>query len=301
MYIYHENASAQASFTQTGDAYANNEKYQVAAVADSPLRHLVRSKLRQYPQDDCGQKAAQTFADTAVKELCRLKSMNAEINVEIFHEVLKNANLAVRHANEELGKKYSDPENYDITETVGMAAVVSGDKLIYGGLEDCYVNVLRGAELKNVAPLTYQIGKAGKYVEAETQAHIYDDKIPQIIKDNLKPEDWWEPMWCSYLRNNFDAKDAQGNLVGWGCFTGEDAAEKFFQIHEVELQPGDHIVVFSDGMIPLIDDIEFMQWFIENKRNDFDFGLEMRNKIIAKMGAEKHATHKEKTMVYWGF
>ncbi|HQF36270.1 MAG TPA: hypothetical protein PLL26_01340 [Candidatus Dojkabacteria bacterium] len=52
-----------------------------------------------------------------------------------------------------------------LQKQVGIGAIIVEESLFYGGVEDCYVNVLRGKNLENIAPWDYQILKAGKYID----------------------------------------------------------------------------------------------------------------------------------------
>lgn len=297
MYIYHENASLQASFTRSGDAYAIDEKLKIAAVADSPLRELLRSKLRKYPQDDHGLEAAQTFCDSVVRSL----SNSVNKDKQSFLTALITANNKIKKLNESLGRTKKDYLHYDLAETVGVAAIQTGNQLIYGGLEDCYVFVLRGGQLENMAPFDYQIVKAAKYVEKITNEGKYKAELPPDLISALPEEALWEPVWCNVLRNNHEIKDENNELVGWGAFTGEESAEHFIQVHQIELLPGDHIFILSDGMLPLLNNKVFLNWFISHVETTFRFSLSLREKIMEVLGKENIETHKEKTFVYWKY
>jgi len=115
--------------------------------------------------------------------------------------------------------------------------------------------------------------------------------------NKLKKENQWKPCWCNYLRNNKNALDEEGNLVGWGCFTGEKEAEEFIQTHSVKLKKNDHILLFSDGMIPVLEDKGFINWFIQNVTSSFYFQYQMRSKIMELLGGREEA-NKEKTLIY---
>ncbi len=297
MYIYHENASLQASFIRTGDAYAIEEKLKIAAVADSPIRELLRSKLRRYPQDDHGFEAAETFCRSVVESL----SNSSSIDKQTFLASLLTANSEIKKLNESLGRTEKDYLHYDLAETVGVAAIQTGDQLIYGGLEDCYVFVLRGEQLENVAPFDYQIVKAAKYVERVTNEGKYKAELPRDLVSALPEEALWEPVWCNILRNNHEIKDENDELVGWGAFTGEERTEPFIQVHQIELQPGDHVFVLSDGMLPLLNSKVFLNWFVLNVETNFRFSLSLREKVIKILGKDNVDTHKEKTFVYWKY
>ncbi len=297
-FVYHENASGKASFTKAGDAWRINPTQDIFAVADSPLRCLIRD-TKEYPFDDYGYEAADTFCKSFIKYGKEfLKSPKP--NEKSFKKVLIQCNREIGKLNKQLGKEYNDKTNYDIAETVGVGMIIKDNKLFYGGLEDCYVNVLRGEQLKNQANWRYQIMKAGEYIDYLSKEDKLKDYIPKELRKKIRKSNQWEPCWCNYLRNNNKAFDNGGNLVGWGCFTGEKSAEYFIQSYSIDLKEGDHILLFSDGMIPALDNKEFLKWFIENRSNSFYFQLQMREKI-QELLKNHNAADKEKTLIYFQF
>lgn len=146
-FVYHENASGRASFTKTGDAWSINDDLKIFAVADSPLRCLIRD-TKQYPFDDYGYEAANKFCKSFI-EHCKPQLSSENFSLKTLKEILIESNKDIKKLNIQLGKKFKDPLNYDLAETVGVGAVIKGSTLYYGGFEDCYVNVLRGNILEN--------------------------------------------------------------------------------------------------------------------------------------------------------
>ena len=148
-FVYHENASGKASFTKTGDAWSIDHDLKIFAVADSPLRCLIRD-TKQYPFDDYGYEAASTFCESFIKH-CKTQLSSEDFSLKTLKDVLIKTNEDIKKLNIQLGKEFNDPLNYDLAETVGVGAVIKDHTLYYGGLEDCYVNVLRGSNLKYIA------------------------------------------------------------------------------------------------------------------------------------------------------
>ena len=294
-FVYHENASGKASFTKTGDAWSIDDDLKIFAVADSPLRCLIRD-TKQYPFDDYGYEAASTFCKCFIK-YCKTQLSSENFSLKTLEDVLIKSNEDIKKLNIQLGKKFNNPLNYDLAETVGVGAVIKGSTLYYGGLEDCYVNVLRGNNLENIAEWDNQIVKASKYIDKLSSEDKLKDYIPKELINKLKKENQWEPCWCNYLRNNKNALDEEGNLVGWGCFTGEKEAEEFIQTYSIPLKKNDHILLFSDGMIPVLRGKGFINWFIQNVTSSFYFQYQMRSKIMELLG-DRGEANKEKTLIY---
>jgi len=272
-----------------------DDNLRIFAVADSPLRCLIRD-TRQYPFDDHGYEAASKFCE-GFTEHCKTHLSSESFSLKTLKDILIDSNKDIKKLNIQLNKKFKDPVNYDLAETVGVGAVIKGSTLYYGGLEDCYVNVLRGENFENVAKWDYQIVKASKYIDKLSSEDKLKDYIPKELKNKLKKENEWEPCWCNYLRNNENARDEEGNLVGWGCFTGEEEVEGFIQTHSVVLKKNDHILLFSDGMIPVLRDKDFINWFLQNVTLSFYFQYQMRSKIMELLNNSEEA-NKEKTLIY---
>ena len=148
-FVYHENASRKASFTKTREAWSIDDDLKTFAVADSPLRCLIRD-TKQYPFDDYGYEAANTFCKGFIKH-CKPQLSSEDFSLKTLKDVLIKSNEDIKKLNIQLGKEFNDPLNYDLAETVGVGAVIKDHTLYYGGLEDCYVNVLRGSNLKYIA------------------------------------------------------------------------------------------------------------------------------------------------------
>lgn len=295
-FVYHENTSGKCSFTKTGDAWSIDEDLKIFAVADSPLRCLIRD-LKEYPFDDHGYNASETFCKSFVRYAQEsLKKESFDNNS--LKKILLQCNKEIGLLNKRLGKRFNDKSNYDIAETVGMGAIIKGDTLYYGGLEDCYINVLRGEKLVEQTIWDYQILKAGRYLDLLSKEGRLGEYIPKQLIGKIKKENEWEPCWCNYLRNNSKAFNKEGNLVGWGCFTGEKSAEPFIQSHSIGLKKNDHILIFSNGMIPVLEKDKFLNWFLKNKSNSFYFQLQMRERIQELLKG-KDSADREKTLIYF--
>lgn len=258
IFTYHENASGKVSFLRTGDAWNINNKYQIFAVANSPIRCLVKDS-KTYPFDDYGLDASQAFCDSVVHAIENKVEVNSTFTKDDFLNSLGEANISIKKLNQRLGKKYNDELNYDLAETVGVAAVINQNKIVYGGIDGSYVFIIRGEEFEHIQSWEYQILKASKEIDKLKAFGKLESYIPTELKARLKEESYYEPYWCNIARNNYELKNEKGEKIGWGCFTGESEAEKFFQVHETQLEPGDHIFVISDGIIPHLNDAEFLK------------------------------------------
>jgi hypothetical protein len=277
-FVHHENPSGKNSFRFSTDAYSLDESLQIFAVADPPFRMLTRLH-KDYPQEDFSKLASQIFCTVFVDSARERIEKDESFNEQSFIACMSNANKAIFDLNMELGREFNIPTQYDVAETVGMAAVVFDGILYDGGLEDCYVNLLRGDNFVDIHKFDYQIMKSSKYMDNVSKTGGLSKHIdPEVLK--LIPDEYhWEAFWCTYLRNNTDIMDKEGRRIGWGCFTGEDSAMSFVQTHKAKIKKDDHLLLFSDGMIPATENRDLMQWFTKNVNTSFRFHEEFSAKL----------------------
>ena len=63
------------------------------------------------------------------------------------------------------------------------------------------------------------------------------------------------------------------------------------------IKKNDYILLFSDGMIPVLRDKGFINWFVQNVTSSFYFQYQMRSKIMELLG-DRGEANKEKTLIY---
>lgn len=100
-FAYHENASGVGSFTKTGDAWNFDEAEMIFAVADSPLRCLIRD-TKEYPFDDHGYAAAETFCKSFINGV-------KDNPNEPLEKILYQCNDCIKALNIQLGKNMEIP------------------------------------------------------------------------------------------------------------------------------------------------------------------------------------------------
>jgi hypothetical protein len=59
------------------------------------------------------------------------------------------------------------------------------------------------------------------------------------------------------VRNNLDFRDAAGRLRGYGAFTGEPGVSAYWRVGMIDVQEGDVLALFTDGVAPYVDMPEF--------------------------------------------
>ncbi|MBI2356712.1 SpoIIE family protein phosphatase [Candidatus Dojkabacteria bacterium] len=298
IFVYHDNPSNEASFLPSGDAWAIDSDLHIFAVADGVLRGHTRA-VRTFPFEDYESEVAEIFCAGFIK-YAKEYIFEKKVGEGTVNEILEKINQDIASFNGKLDRDPVDPLNYDTPETVGFGAFIFEGKLYYGGLEDCYVNVLRKGSLEQVNPMKYQIMKALKHANTLIGKDIFLAQIPDDIRKKVITEHDWEIYWCTVLRNNPNVKDEAGNKVGFGIFNGDKRATQFFQSHVVDLEAGDRILLFTDGMIPILDNDEITKWMLDNYKPTFDFSHEMNVKVRERFKGENWVD-KEKTLIIYQY
>jgi serine/threonine protein phosphatase PrpC len=259
------------------------------SVADGVSRNGLDNK-RKYPQDYLGGAAASIFTQSAHFLFDRFDYENGGMD-----DLLREVNKEIYKFNSAQGFDYKNPQKYYMGECVGVTAGIKNSTLYYGMLEDCYINVLRGDALKDQIKLDYQIRKAFRYAQ-------------KLVRENPKRD--FENVWCNELRNNPNVNNEKGERAGWGSFNGEKTAEEFWQTGSIELQKGDIIWIVSDGMLPVLESDEIVNYIINEADNigtrsqrelaDLitEYGKQLGGKVKADKTADDMVDEKhEKTIV----
>jgi serine/threonine protein phosphatase PrpC len=216
------------------------------AVADAVTRKITTQK-RSYPKEFLGPQVATIFTQIGQQIYQDFDYKNNGMD-----NLLQELNTMIKDFNVAHGYNYQDEENYDMGECVGICTVIEGGRLYWGGLEDCYINVLRGKNFQD---------------QVQMDHHIVDSYSYMQKKAAQQPKRTEEEIWCQDLRNNPEAADENGNRVGWGCFNGEIEAKNFWQTGSVELQPGDVIWLVSDGVLPILEKTEIEDYILHQADN----------------------------------
>jgi len=155
------------------------------------------------------------------------------VNGKSMIESFKIANAAIRGLNEEYGIT-PDTVNYldrDYISCVGVAACLlkGGSCLSYGYIGDCGIMIFDAVGM----PV---------FVSENSLAQLEQIRNLWGYADEQKTL-----FWRKELRNNPGRRG-----LTFGALTGESAALFYVKTGIVEIQPGDTIVLFSDGIYPCL-------------------------------------------------
>ncbi len=233
------------------DYFVADDRHGIYIVADG-VTSTPRSG-EQYPNPSGGQLAARAFCEEAYQHLVACKK---ELEAEPA-AVLKGAlNLANRkiHALNQTYNRYAEANFIDKDYFGTVATVVVAVKAQFHILHvgDTMVLLQSGTTLELLADI--QTRNVAEYEKK--------------VKDNgSMPSGELTVAIRRDFRNHINARGLSGERVAYGVFTGEEEVADFIQAYEAPAQPGDRLLILSDGFEPLIDhvlnDAESMQTFCE--------------------------------------
>lgn len=261
--LYHENNRDHPYIPQE-DAYSKIDNIYV--VADGVTHDLNKDGVYPIPSDSA--KVAQLICDTITKYI----SLNHS-SLENIRQAYIEANKQVQDFNQTRDLyKERETNGYTIGSATTATICIEGNKILYGVLDDCFISVF-----------------SDDYKEHPT-LKSYVEQSAKVLDDN---HDWSKPetrkLWRKEIRNNTYMHE--GKEYGYGVIDGREGFEKYLQLGEVELKPGDLVCVYTDGFIKLLQDIKFVKGLREQ-----DFSAKTYEYI--KEYAIKSGCEKEKTAYF---
>ncbi len=179
-----------------------------------------------YPDPSPAEIAAKRFVESAYQNLIITQELDCLVQDRIL-EALTAGNNAISHLNKELFSGSVDYLANDLAGVVGLIALLADRKLVAGYVGDVgiyriseqAVELLTDSQTKKVSELRRRPGG------------LSDETTRQIRRE---------------IRNN------PKHEMGFGVFTGEDAAFHFVQFQELLVIENEHILLASDGIAELV-------------------------------------------------
>ncbi|MEN9388983.1 MAG: hypothetical protein RLY61_67 [Candidatus Parcubacteria bacterium] len=243
------------------DAYASSAN--VFAVADGITHDL--DEHGNYPVPSDSGRVASIVCKSLVDELSKSK-----LSLTAMQDAFISANLKVRAFNAKSNRyKKRETNGYDIGAATVAVIAITGNTLLYGVLDDCYISVF-GSDYIDHPILRSYVDSSAHFLD-----HIYDWSDLQTRK-----------LWRKELRNNQYV--VNGTSYGYGALDGREGFLPYLQLGEVELRSGDLVCVYTDGFIKLIQQKDFIQVLREKlfTESTYDF---------IQQSAQTLHLHKEKT------
>jgi hypothetical protein len=230
------------------DSFLYSEDEKIIAVADGITRDprnmpiLPGSKLnlwawykffKNYPNPSPAESAADLFCDIAVETMI----ISEEKNEKAMSHCFELANRAMRM------KNLRDNPNPDYLENdyhacVAAIATLERDILSWGYIADCGICVYnKDGDMTN-----------------ETKNEGPSKKLKDFLKEN--GISFRKPDGRRFVRR--DCRNNIANKLAYGALTGESVAMHYVRTGQWVIEPGDSIVVHSDGLEHVLKDGKFI-------------------------------------------
>ncbi|MEK6825717.1 MAG: hypothetical protein AABY00_02940 [Nanoarchaeota archaeon] len=186
-------------------------------------KEAIKKAVKNYPHPSPARLAAEMFCKVFVKEA---KNFN---KLQSLSTLFEKANSEIAKLNKELRVDYL--EN-DFGACVGAGAIIENNTLYWGFLTDCGIAIFDSEGNKKFQTL---------------------DEGPSKLIDREAEErktSWRDPTWRAYARKQYRNNPLEKNA--YGAFTGESNALHYLRTGTLKLEKGDFVVVYSDGMLPLL-------------------------------------------------
>lgn len=212
-----------------------------------------------YPRPSGGEEAAKTIVETFSQSTGSLK------------ERLIKCNQSIKKLNDYYIRTCDYLEN-DYYGAVAACTYIEGNILNYAYICDCGVIVYD--HLGNIKFQTED--------DKEKYSDSYINKIgiPWNLPESRKivRKDYWNNL--KNIQN--------GKCVSYGALTGEESAISFIREGRVDLEEGDTIIIYSDGMTKLLHESDFIKRIIEFNQEELEKYIEKKsNTDYEKYGKEK--------------
>ena len=218
------------------DAFLASEQYPIFAVADGVTLEV--GKDGKYPNPSGAGVAAKIFCEEAVRAGERLYNGFTDRDVQ---SVFKAANDAVGEYNKKEGRTRETVNylDYDLFAATAAFALLKDGVLYWGSLCDSYV-----AYFDTIGTRVFK-----------SPICWPDRRVKEHRMKNVKNNEEKRKIIHSIFRNGVDG---EGNLIGYGVVTGEEAALRYLNKGSFPLREGGVLALFTDGFEDYFDLPEFV-------------------------------------------
>lgn len=219
------------------DSFFMDESRQVFVVTDGVTRS--KNEQGEYPYPSPALKASKAAAGAIGESL----TLHEKIDESDISQAFASGNTAVKKLNKKIGLwKNHNYLDRDLAGTVGSCAVEQDGEILYGYIGDCGVAHISG--------------------QGELIWHS-DDDVSAARTDFPKPEEVKGNERIIAVRKDFRNNPTAKHKT-YGVLTGEDTALSYVHTGRRPYNPGDVLLVYSDGISPFIlEDAAFRSLLLE--------------------------------------
>lgn len=222
------------------DALLRDDAHNIFLVADGVTRTPATAE---YPNPSPAKLASERLLPATHRALLVLPRVP-----EGFREACQAGNAAVRELNQELGLwNHSDYWGDDLAGAVFSGLLLNNTSFVWGFMTDC-----------GVAHLSSRGEMLWTTEDRLTPVRQYFPKMSTTKERFVR------------VRQDFRNKPEAGLDRTFGTFTGEEAALAYLEVGERPFSAGETLLVFTDGMIPLIKNSEFCSLLCKGTAADIE-------------------------------
>ena len=238
------------------DYTAVSAKYPIFVVADGVT--LKRDQEGNYPDPSGAYEAAKLFCEKVIEEAEKVYENFSESDIQ---NVFAAGNTAVKKLNDSHGivEGKLDFRGFDYFSTTTSFALIKDGILYWWTMHDCGLEVL--------SPAGDVLFRAPKVVPNKERFFVGQTELTETELNKA-------------IRSTYRNKlGEQGELVGYGVVTGEEAGLAYLSRGTKEVATGSTVVLFSDGFENYVELKEFNTLLAENNQN--------KEELLEKYSEEK--------------
>lgn len=252
------------------DALLISKKFPIFAVADGVTQSHYPNGRYALPYG--AKEGAHIFCRKVVHFLeknANFKEKDGRKIKNTIKEAFNEANQEIKKLNKKHGiQKRMDYKEHDWFDTVGIIAVIIKNELYYGFVGDCGLAIFDKNNKKRF----------------QTK-----DMVKPAIKrfDAIYPD---AGRWNVLRRQFVIRKDFRNNpnKKGYGSFTGQSGVEHYYAIGTQQLNRGDMVVLYSDGLFELLKDKNFIQVLRKQDKKQLNsFVMQKAKETPSKYGDDR--------------
>lgn len=218
----------------------------------------MQEALEKYPRPSHARKAAGLFCKSFFEFVKPGKAR--------FDKAFEFSNLRIKALNKQF-KLGSDFLEHDYAGCVAVGVEVSRGILSWGFLTDCGLAVFNNKGLKfRTENMMKNTDEYVKKVYKKEGKNWKNPEMREFVRGELRNKEVFEnPSLESDSSSEFDNSEGnrdskeKGKQVGYGAFTGEEAALNFLITGKYKVFPKDCLFLYSDGMEPIIYSKDFAE------------------------------------------
>jgi len=237
-----------------------------------------------YPKPSGATIAARLFCQNVIRTLEQRREVTVQNPIRLAFDA---ANQSILELNER--RQFRERLNYldyDLYGTVGAAACVIDNRLYYGHVGDCGL-LLIGSDGRVKLRKVDDLSDVRAYVQTKKEKGDFSSVSEERV------------FVRKMLRNNPSFSEHPWENVTYGAFTGESTVQYYYRLGDIEIQHGDTLLLYTDGIEPFLAVAEFLGHLHNKVHLNKSERLEILLKCWASNDPEQFGDDRGLILVNW--